>query len=380
MKIKCCQLFRTRFQIVVAIFALSQVQAAVGQELGPAAPHPVCGVDCANGCICGKKSWRDSQPIPWQQYGQGEYIGHYRAPHVPEYRLRVDDLLEFVYRVTREKTPTPYELNVGDQIQVESFADERINRTLIIQPDGSITLSLLGQVPAAGKTVDQLRRALDELYKKYYNQPAITVIPVQVNTKLEDLRATINGRQGFNGQSFQSRVAPDGTVTLPAVGNVPVQGLTLSELRRELAERYAMEIEGIEVMPTLSQKAPRFVYVLGEVPNPGRFTIDQPTTVMQALAMAGGWNVGANLKQVVIFRRGDDWRLLATMIDIRGALFAKQPCPADELWLSDSDIIVVPKSKILQFDDWVSLVFTRGFYGFLPGQSTAISFTHSGRL
>ncbi len=93
-----------------------------------------------------------------------------------------------------------------------------------------------------------------------------------------------------------------------------------------------------------------------------------PTTALQAVAMAGSWNVGANLSQVVVFRRGDDWRLLATMIDLQGALRGKQPCPKGEIWLSDSDVIIVPKGRILEADDFINLVFTRGLYGVFPLQ------------
>ena len=95
-----------------------------------------------------------------------------------------------------------------------------------------------------------------------------------------------------------------------------------------------------------------------------------PTTALQALAMAGSWNVGANISQVVVFRRGDDWRLMATMIDLQGALRGKQPCPKGEIWLSDSDVIVVPKGRILEADDFINLVFTHGLYGVFPLQTT----------
>ena len=95
---------------------------------------------------------------------------------------------------------------------------------------------------------------------------------------------------------------------------------------------------------------------------------------MQAIALAGGWNVGANLRQVVIFRRGDDWRLMATMLDIRGALYGKYPCPADEVWINDSDIVVVPKAPIRVFDDYIWLVFTQGLWAIVPfSQTVSIS-------
>ncbi|MBN2474891.1 MAG: polysaccharide biosynthesis/export family protein [Pirellulales bacterium] len=335
------------------------------QALGPAAPCPVCAVDCSR---CGCRGWESARVIAWQAFAQGEYVGHDRLAHVPEYRLRVDDELDLVYRLTREETAKPYRLNVGDEIRVESFSDSKLDRELIIQPDGTITLRLLGQIHATGRTVPQLRDALEKAYKKYYKLPAITVTPLKMNTKLEDLRASVDRRAGLGGQNRLARVTPEGSIALPAIGSVQAQGLTLRELQAEINERYREDvgIEGIEVIPVLDRRAPRFVYVLGEVATPGRFELTGPTTVLQAISMAGSWNNGAHLKQIVIFRRGDDWRLLATMVDLHAALHGKQPCPAGELWLSDSDVIIVPKSPILVADDFIELVFTRGIYGVFP--------------
>jgi polysaccharide export outer membrane protein len=87
---------------------------------------------------------------------------------------------------------------------------------------------------------------------------------------------------------------------------------------------------------------------------------------MQALSLAGGWNNGGNLREIVIFRRTDDWQLMATKLDLRGALIGKRPAPADEIWIRDSDIVLVPKSPVLLMDDFIDLVFTRGIYGVVP--------------
>ena len=87
---------------------------------------------------------------------------------------------------------------------------------------------------------------------------------------------------------------------------------------------------------------------------------------MQAIARAGSWTNGANLRQVVVFRRGDDWRLMATMVDVRGGLYGKRPVPADEIWLNDSDIVLVPKSPIEVLDEFIEQVFTRGVYAAVP--------------
>ncbi len=340
------------------------------QALGPAAPCNVCAVDCSCCDWSGRGGWERARAIAWQAYAQGEYVGHARTAHVPEYRLRVDDQLDLVYRLTREETSTPYRLNVGDEVRVESFTDKELNRDLIIQPDGTITLRLLDQVRATGRTVTQLRDALEEAYKKFYPVPAITVTPLKVNTQLEDLRAVVDSRYGRGGQAREATITPEGTIALPVIGSVQAQGLTLPELQQELNECYREQIQGMEIIPVLIRRAPRFVYVLGEVGTPGRFELSGPTTVLQALSMAGSWNVGANLEQIVVFRRGDDWRLMATMVDLKAALHGKQACPAGEIWLSDSDVIIVPKSRILRTDDFIELVFTRGLYGVIPIQAS----------
>jgi len=194
-----------------------------------------------------------------------------------------------------------------------------------------------------------------------------------VNAKLEDLRAAVDSRYGDGGQGLRVRVTPEGTVQLPALGSVPAQGLTLAELKAEVDERYDQTIPGIGVTRVLTARAPRYAFVLGEVRTPGRFELTGPTTVMQAIAMAGGWNHGGNLKHIVVFRRTEDWRLVATRLDLNAALLGKQPCPADEIWLRDSDIVLIPKSLILQADDFIDLVFTRGIYGVFPFHGISIS-------
>ncbi len=345
------------------------------QALGPASPWCVWGIDSVAAGGCGELNWQQARAYYWQAYAQGEYVGHFRTQHVGEYRLRVDDQLEVVYRLTRDESAGPYELNVGDEVRVESFTDPTLNGDSVIQPDGSITLRLLGQVRASKRSVAQLREEIEERYRQYYPDPAITVIPLKVNTKLEDIRATVDSRQGLGGGQFRAaRVTPEGTIQLPAIGNVPAQGLTLDELKLELDYRYAQEVDGLELTPVLVQRAPRFVYVVGEVGSPGRFSLEGPTTTMQAIALAGGWTVGANLRQVIVFRRGDDWRLMATMLDLRGALYGRRPTPADEIWLSDSDIVVVPKQPIKVIDEAIDLVFTQGIYGVLPMQGVSLNF------
>ena len=336
----------------------------------PCGPAPINGVYCDDCRYCGEAKWKAMGPIPFDVMAQGEYIGPARLSDVAEYRLRVDDIINFVFRLTQNPTSTPYRLEVGDNLQIESLTAEELNREVQIQPDGTITLRQIGQIPAADRTVVELRQAIDDAYKKIVRDPTISVTPLDTNSRLDELRDSVDRRFGRGGQGTGTRVTPEGTVQLPGIGSVPAQGLTISELQREVNSRYALLVHGLDVTPILEERAPRYVYVVGEVADPGRYELTGPTTVMQSIALAGSWNIGANLNQVVVFRRDENWCLMATQLDIRGALYGKRPCPADEIWIRDSDIVVVPKTPILVADEFIELVFTRGIYGVFPLRSS----------
>ena len=250
-----------------------------------------CGVQCENGCC--PMDWSRAHLIPWDIYGPGEYVGPPRTAHVPEYRLRVDDTLEFVYRLTGETMSQPYRFNRGDELRIESLSAPEFDRALIVQPDGTITVPQFGQITAAGRTVEELRNDLESRFRfGGVLNPGITVTPTKVNTTLEELRNTVDGRFGNGGQSRQVSVTPEGTIQLPAIGSVFVQGLNLTEVKSEIEQRYASLVQGIELTPILIQRAPRYVYVVGEVRTPGRYELVGPTTAMQGITLAGGWNPG----------------------------------------------------------------------------------------
>lgn len=322
-----------------------------------------------------ESGWANAGSVPWEAFGFGEYIGPHRAPHVGEYRLRVDDELEFVYLLTREKSMEPYQLYVGDVIQISSAIDSSLSQEdLTVLSDGTISLSLIGRIRVAGKTVSDLQRELNDRYTKYVKNPAIVVQVTESDTPLRDLIQSVDATAGQGGQVRQATVSPDGTVQLPLVGSVPAIGLTLAEIGREVNARYRLSIRGVEVTPVLIERAPRFIYVVGEVDQAGRFDLVGPTTAIQAVALAGGFEDAGNLRQVIVFRRDQNWRLTATKLDLAGALLGKKPHPSDEIWLRDSDIVLVPQKPIQRFSEAVNLYLTNTLYAIFPQQGVAFDF------
>jgi polysaccharide biosynthesis/export protein len=69
-----------------------------------------------------------------------------------------------------------YRLGPGDKLRVEVYGEPQLSQALQVRPDGKITLTLIGDVIAAGRTPIELRDALTTSLKQYVNSPAVTVI------------------------------------------------------------------------------------------------------------------------------------------------------------------------------------------------------------
>lgn len=306
---------------------------------------------------------------PGTPFGQGGVYDPPRMPWVAAYRLRVHDEIELIYRRTRTETSRPYQLNVGDTFRFELMGEPDLTRELIVQSDGTIAAPYIGPVRATRHTVDELRAALVERYKRIYKQPEVTLTPIQLDTKLVDIINTVDSRAGFGGQRTNVNVMPDGLIAVVPLGSVPAQGLTIEELKRELNERLTLIVEGLEIQPVLKSPAQRLIYVLGEVAAPKEYPVDSPTTVVAAIARAGGVTsaVTANLRQVVVLRRDEHFRVRATILDLyEPVIRGNVDCRYDDVWLSDGDVVIIPKTKIRIWNEWINAVFTQGVYGVIP--------------
>jgi protein involved in polysaccharide export with SLBB domain len=70
----------------------------------------------------------------------------------------------------------PYVIEPGDNLDVRFFYNPELNEEVLVRPDGDISLPLVGQVKAAGRTPSQLEESLREGYSRELRQTAITVI------------------------------------------------------------------------------------------------------------------------------------------------------------------------------------------------------------
>lgn len=101
-------------------------------------------------------------------------------------------------------------------------------------------------------------------------------------------------------------VRPDGTITLPLVGQLVAGGQTVKDVQLAVAERLQRFIPDPVVTVGIKQPLGNKVYVIGKVNRPGEFVLNRDVDVMQALSMAAGTARFAELKEIIVLRRTGD--------------------------------------------------------------------------
>ncbi len=133
-------------------------------------------------------------------------------------------------------------------------------------------------------------------------------------------------------------VRPDGKITLPLLGDIPAAGATASQLSTTLTDRFREYVTTPVVTVIVAEAAPPLVYVMGEVRTPGSQMLRGPLTVLQALAVAGGFTEFANTKRIRILRRSFDGTAQTIKFNYKDALAR----PEQPMLLQAGDTVIVP--------------------------------------
>src|SRR5215831_15259733 len=97
-------------------------------------------------------------------------------------------------------------------------------------------------------------------------------------------------------------VRPDGKISLPLIGELSVSGKTAVELQREISQKLAQYIASPTVNVIVKEVNSAKVSVLGEVKTPGMYKIKDRATVLDAIALAGGFTEYAKRDKVTLIR------------------------------------------------------------------------------
>jgi polysaccharide export outer membrane protein len=192
---------------------LGSASAQTPQSTAPSVPRP---------------SRESQQPQASQPQGTPPQVSQPQSP-TPQQTTESPSTQPQAPRTSSAPISADYRLVPGDKLRVEIYKDAQLSQSLQIRPDGKITLPLLGDIAAAGKTPTELRDTLTASLREYITNPVVTVIVVE--------------------------------------------------------------------------STPGTVFVMGEVNKPGAQAINGPISILQVLAMAGGFKDFAHTKDIRVLRK-----------------------------------------------------------------------------
>jgi polysaccharide export outer membrane protein len=142
--------------------------------------------------------------------------------------------------------------------------------------------------------------------------------------------------------SARGHVRPDGSLSMPLLGEVPVAGKSPSELDRELEDQ--LKQRGLVVAPSVTvsieETAPLRITFVGEVRRPGTIKLEGPINVVQGIANAGGLTEFASGNRIFVVRTGPPGREVQRIRFRYDDLVAGEP-HATAFRLRTGDLVVV---------------------------------------
>lgn len=117
---------------------------------------------------------------------------------------------------------------------------------------------------------------------------------------------------GASQKTIESTVSPDGEVTIEGFGPVQVSGLTVAQANARLRSTLGARYSSSKIKLTVGQTRSIMINVMGEVKNPGTYTLPAFATVFHALYMAGGTNDIGTMRNIKVYRNNR----LVSVVDI----------------------------------------------------------------
>lgn len=135
-------------------------------------------------------------------------------------------------------------------------------------------------------------------------------------------------------------VRPDGKISIPLLHDIHAAGLTPMQLRDKIATALDEFLPNPEVAVTVAEVRSFRVSVLGEVQRPGVLQLRSTTTILEAIAMTGGFRDFASPSKILIFRKDDNGGTKKIKFNYNRAV--GNSANEENLTLKSGDVVVVP--------------------------------------
>jgi protein involved in polysaccharide export with SLBB domain len=234
-----------------------------------------------------------------------------------------------------------YRLGVGDVVSVLVYHQPELTGEVVIDDACAIALGLIGTVPACGRSPSELQSEIVRRYDgSFLRNPSVAVRVVRYRSQ----RVDVLGEVERPGPLYL-----EGATTLPEIislaGGTKGDGIVEAEIIGADGARRSYRLDRLPTDASVQVRAgdrivlqpSKVVYVEGELEKAGVYPLTPGLTVSQALTLAGGTSIYANLRRVAVIRDGQ-----VRTVDIRSVLRG-DPGADDPQLLPNDHVVVKPK-------------------------------------
>lgn len=173
---------------------------------------------------------------------------------------------------------------------------------------------------------------------------AIGLAADNTDYKLQPSDVIIISVHGQPDLTTKTRITSDGQITFPLIGKISIQGITVQELELKIKTLLEKDyLVNAQVLVFIEQYHSRQVAVMGEVNTPGKYDMpgEKDLTLMQAVAMAGGFTKHADITKTKVMRmeNGEKKNIVVNAKDI-----TERGEQDKDIVLKPDDIVFVPES------------------------------------
>jgi len=286
------------------------------------------------------------------------------TPSAPVLEKRsTDELLNELAEVKRRPKP-PFRFGKGDILTVSVYGEPDLTVSNVpVRVDGMISYPLIGDVPAEGKTVEELVSDVTARLKQFVREPKVAVIVTQFNS----MKYTLSGEvrqagvyplntdvtlseaialagglaKGLQEGATKSLADLSGAYIVRNGEYLPIDFV---ELLNNIDLRFDIELESGDYI-FIPSGLNREIFVLGEVPNPDIYSFKEGLTAVKAITDAGGFTPDSNVSHIHIVR-GSLGNPQLYVLDLNAILTGNQ---ADVL-LAAGDIVYLPPSGLTEWN------------------------------
>jgi polysaccharide export outer membrane protein len=253
----------------------------------------------------------------------------------------------------------------GDALKVAIWGYPELDHIAVVQPNGKVTLPLVGEVSVADATVAAVRQRIAEQLT-----PFMTIASAQLRPG-DVLNYSVWRDESLRGSTT---IGPSGLAVFPLIGSIRAADRDIEEIRAEAQKRMAEHVRDarVSILPSYTnrrvlqdhtvsvlaqQLQPRRIAIIGEVGLQGLTEVRGGTRLLDVLAQHQLKSATAQTNSIIVIRNpavGPPRYRVVRLGD-----FLEGRAPTENIVLRNGDIVIVPKTLIAKVGEFVEVFLVR---------------------